>query len=291
MNMGTVKAFFRFLISKLFLINLALVILVGFMIPYCSLGALEDFTNNDSEDYQRNYIAVPNFIGVHMDKIDDFIGSKDLNYVINDSVYSDNAPAGSVISQDPDPHIETADDTIPSFVKPGRRIYLTVVKKAGEYKVLPDLLSVNNSKKLAKVKLEMLGFKVNLEPKPHKDDGRVLELKYKGKKIEAGTKLLKGSVIDVIYGSRGGGKPVNLPMLVGETAFNAQQLLALSGLESEVLYENALTAEDSLSFVVFSQSPHPRSVVKGVVPSGTLVTIMARKHVVVSDTTAVVDPL
>ena len=47
MNMGLVKAFFRFLISKLFLINLALVILVGFMIPYCSLGALEDFTNND----------------------------------------------------------------------------------------------------------------------------------------------------------------------------------------------------------------------------------------------------
>ena len=289
--MDIVKAFFRFLISKLFLINLALVILVGFMIPYCSLGALEEFTNNDSEDYQRNYIAVPNFIGVHMDNIDDFIGSKDLNYVINDSVYSDNAPAGSVISQDPDPHIETTDDTIPSFVKPGRRIYLTVVKKAGEYKVFPDLLSVNNSKKLAKVKLEMLGFKVDFEAKPHKDDGRVLELKYKGKKIEAGTKLLKGSVIEVIYGSGGGGKPVKLPKLFGETAFRAQQLLALLGLESQVLYENALTAEDSLSFVVYKQSPHPLSVFNGVVPSGTAVTIMVRKHVVVSDTVAVVDPL
>jgi hypothetical protein len=137
----------------------------------------------------------------------------------------------------------------------------------------------------------MLGFKVNFEPKPHKDDGRVLELKYKGKNIEAGTKLLKGSVIEVVYGSGGGGKPVNLPILVGETAFNAQQLLALSGLESEVLYENALTAEDSLSFVVYKQSPHPQSVVKGVVPSGTAVTIMVRKQVVVSDTVAVVDPL
>ena len=289
--MGIVKAFFRFLISKLFLINLALVILVGFMIPYCSLGALEDFTNNDSEDYQHNYIAVPNFIGVNMDNIDDFIGNKDLNYVINDSVYSDNAPAGSVISQDPDPHIETAIDTIPSFVKPGRRIYLTVVKKGGEYKVLPDLLSVNNSKKLAKVKLEMLGFKVNFESKQHKDDGRVLELKYNGKKIDAGNKLLKGSVIEVIYRSGEGGKPVNLPMLIGETAFNAQQLLALSGLESEVFYESALTAEDSLSFVVYKQSPHPQSVVEGAVPSGSLVTIMARKLVVVTDTAAVADPL
>lgn len=289
--MGTVKAFFRFLISKLFLINLALVILVAFMVPYCSLGALEEFANNDSEDYQKHYIAVPNFIGVHMDDIEGFIGDKDLNFVINDSVYSDNAPAGSVISQDPDPHVETVDDTIPSFVKPGRRIYLTVVKKAGEYKVLPDLLSVNNSKKLAKVKLEMLGFKVNFEPKPHKDDGRVLELKYKGKKIDAGTKLLKGSVIDVIYGSGGGGKPVNLPVLIGETAFNAQQILALSGLESEVVYENALTSADSSNFVVYKQSPHPRSVVKGVVPSGTTVTVMARKHAVVADTATVVAPL
>jgi eukaryotic-like serine/threonine-protein kinase len=288
MNMDIVKAFFRFLISKLFLINLALVILVGFMIPYCSLGALEEFTNNDSEDYRRHYIAVPNFIGVHMDNIDDFIGNKDLNYVINDSVYSDNAPAGSVISQNPDPHIETANDTIPSYVKPGRRIYLTVVKKTGEYKIIPDLLSVNNSKKLAKVKLEMLGFKVNFEPKAHKDNGRVLELKYQGKKIEAGTKLLKGSVIDIIYGSGGGLETVGLPMLVGETAFNAQQLLALSGLESEVVYENA--SEDSLSFVVYKQIPHPRDAVKGV-PSGSSVRIMARKHVVVSDTTAVVDPL
>ena len=58
-----------------------------------------------------------------------------------------------------------------------------------------------------------------------------------------------------------------------------------------MLYENALTAEDSLSFVVYKQSPHPRSVFKGVVPSGTLVTIMARKQVVVTDTIAVVDPL
>lgn len=289
--MGTVKAFFRFLISKLFLINLALVVLVGFMVPYCSLGALEEFANNDSEDYQKHYIAVPNFIGVHMDDIEGFIGGKDLNFVINDSVYSDNAPAGTVISQDPDPHVETVENTIPSYVKPGRRIYLTVVKKAGEYKVIPDLLSVNNSKKLAKVKLEMLGFKVNFEPKPHKDDGRVLELKYKGKSIASGTKLLKGSVIDVVYGSGGGGKPVNLPLLVGETAFNAQQILALSGLESEVVFENALTAADSSSFTVYKQSPHPRSVVKGVVPSGTTVTIMARKQTVIADTTATVDPL
>lgn len=281
--MGRVKAFLRFLYSRLFLINLALVVMVGFFVPYCTLGYLEDYANNDSEDYQKHYIAVPNFIGVPMDGIDEFIGDKDLRFIISDSVYSDNAPAGTVISQDPEPHIETVDDTIPSYVKPGRRIYLTVVKKAGEYKVIPDLLSVNNSKKLAKVKLEMLGFEVKFEAKPHKDDGRVLELKYQGKSLKAGTKLIKGSVIKVIYGSGGGGKPVNLPLVVGETAFNAEQVLALAGLEVEIHFDNAITAQDSASFVVYKQSPHPRSVVKGVVPSGTTVSIMARKQEVVAD--------
>jgi len=285
--MNTVKAFFRFLVSKLFLINLALVLLVGFFVPYCTLGYLEDYANNDSENYKKHYIAVPNFIGVHMDGIEEYIGDKDLKYIISDSVYSDNAPAGTVINQDPQPHIETLDDTIPSYVKPGRRIYLTVVKKAGEYKEIPDLLSVNNSKKLAKVKLEMLGFRIEFEPKPHKDDGRVLELKYKGKTLVAGTKLLKGSVIKVIYGSGEGGKPVNLPSVVGETVFNAEQILALAGLESEVIYEGAITAQDSLNFTVYRQNPSPRSVVKGVVPTGTIISLMARKQVATVDSTSV----
>ncbi len=266
--------FFRFLVSRLFLINFFLALIVAVSIPYFTLGYLESYTNNDSEDYKKYYISVPDFRGIHLDDIPEFIKGKELEYVISDSVYSDDSPAGTVIRQDPDPHT----DSIESFVKPGRRIYLTIVKKEGEYKEVPDLLTVNNSKKLATVKLEMLGFKVDFEVKEHKDDGKVLDVKYKGKSIAPGTKLLKGSLITIVYGSGAGGHPVALPKLAGMTVMDANQLLALSGLESEVIYQNAMNAQDSLNFVVYKQSPHPNSVVQGVVPSGTVVSVWAKKQ-------------
>lgn len=135
---------------------------------------------------------------------------------------------------------------------------------------------------MAKVKLEMLGFKPQFEAKPHKDD-YVLKLEHKGKELEPDTKLLKGSVITVYYGNGGGGQPIMLPRVVDKTVQEANQILSLASLEVVVLYENALTSEDSLNFVVYKQTPHPNSVVKGVVPSGTTVSIFARKAVVVTD--------
>lgn len=267
-----IKAFFRFLISKVFLINLALAIIVAIAIPYFTLNYIESYTNNNSEDYKKNYIPVPNFIGIHVDDVDEFINGKDLRYVINDSVYSDEFEPGQVIRQNPPPYT----DEQPEYVKPNRRIYLTIVKKEGEYKEVPDLTSNYNSKKLAKVKLEMLGFEPRFEPKSHKSD-YVLELLYKGKKIKPGTKLLKGSVITVVHGDGGGGQPVSLPRLAGMSVQEANHTLALAGLEMEVLYDNALTAEDSLNFVVYQQNPHPNSIPQGIVPSGTVVSIWAKQ--------------
>lgn len=267
-----IKAFFRFLISKVFLINLALALIVAISIPYFTLNYIESYTNNDSEDYKKNYIPVPNFMGIYVDDIDDFIKGKDLRYVINDSVYSDEYEAGQVIRQNPPPFT----DELPEYVKPNRRIYLTIVKKEGEYKEVPDLTSDYNSKKLAKVKLEMLGFKPQFKAKSHKSD-YVLKLLYKGKEVKPGTKLLKGSVITVVHGDGGGGQPISLPRLAGMTVQQANQALALAGLETEVLYEGAQTAEDSLNFVVYKQNPHPNNVPQGIVSSGTVVSIWAKK--------------
>lgn len=278
--MGTIKAFFKFLISKVFLINFILAVVVVLLVSYVSLNYIESYANNDADDYKKFYIEVPNFKSVHIDDLDEFISGKDLKYVISDSVYSDDAPAGTVIRQDPDPNT----NELSSYVKPGRTIYLTIVKKGGEYKVVPDLITNYHSKKLAKVKLEMLGFKTTFEPKPNKND-YVLMLEHKGKELLPNTKLLKGSVIKVYYGNGGGGDAVMLPKVIDMTVQEANQILALAGLEAEVLYENALTMQDSLGFVVYKQSPHPNSVVKGIVPSGTIVSVFARKATVVGDTT------
>jgi beta-lactam-binding protein with PASTA domain len=264
------KSFFKFLISPLFLINFFLSIGTAVLIFYLIMNYLHNYTQHDDK------IVVPNFIGLHVDDVDEFIKGKDLRYVVRDSVFSDEHPLGTVIKQDP---IFYA-DSIPNYVKPNRRIYLTIVKRIGEYKVVPDLLSDNNSKAVGKAKLEMAGFKVELELFNHKDKDKVIDVKYKEKTIDKGTKLLKGSVITLVYGSGAAGEPVKLPNLKGMKVIEAKNQLGLVGLDYIVDYDSAMTALDSMNFVVFRQDPRPVSVQGGMVSSGSTVLIMAKKPII-----------
>ena len=156
------------------------------------------------------------------------------------------------------------------------------MKRTGEYKVVPDLLSNNNSKAVGKTKLEMVGFNVELVLINHKDKDKVIDVKYREKSIAKGTKLLKGSVITLVYGSGAGGEPVKLPYLKGLSVIEAKNKLGIAGLDVVVDYDSAMNAMDSLNFVVYRQDPRPGSVQGGLVPSGSTVIVMAKKPI--SDT-------
>ena len=261
------KSFFKFLISPLFLINFFLSIGASVLIFYLIMNYLHNYTKHDEK------VLVPNFIGLHIDDVDEFIKGKELRYVIRDSVFSDEHPLGTVIKQDPKFYPNDSNN----YVKPNRRIYLTIVKQLGEFKEVPDLLKDNNSKAVGKAKLEMAGFKVELEIIDHKDKDKVIDVKYKEKTIEKGTKLLKGSVITLVYGSGAAGEPVKLPNLKGMTVMEAKNQLGLVGLDYIVDYDSAKTSLDSINFIVFRQDPRPQSVQDGMVPSGSTVLLMAKK--------------
>ena len=261
------KSFFKFLISPLFLINFFLSIGASVLIFYLIMNYLHNYTKHDEK------VLVPNFIGLHIDDVDEFIKGKELRYIIRDSVFSDEHPLGTVIKQDPKFYPNDSNN----YVKPNRRIYLTIVKQLGEFKEVPDLLKDNNSKAVGKAKLEMAGFKVELEIIDHKDKDKVIDVKYKEKTIEKGTKLLKGSVITLVYGSGAAGEPVKLPNLKGMTVMEAKNQLGLVGLDYIVDYDSAKTSLDSINFIVFRQDPRPQSVQDGMVPSGSTVLLMAKK--------------
>ena len=261
------KSFFKFLISPLFLINFFLAIGASVLIFYLIMNYLHNYTKHDEK------VLVPNFIGLHIDDVDEFIKGKELRYVIRDSVFSDEHPLGTVIKQDPKFYPNDSNN----YLKPNRRIYLTIVKQLGEFKEVPDLLKDNNSKAVGKAKLEMAGFKVELEIIDHKDKDKVIDVKYKEKTIEKGTKLLKGSVITLVYGSGAAGEPVKLPNLKGMTVMEAKNQLGLVGLDYIVDYDSAKTSLDSINFIVFRQDPRPQSVQDGMVPSGSTVLLMAKK--------------
>jgi hypothetical protein len=260
-NLG---GFFRFLVSKLFLINLVIAIALMVGMAYCSLSGLDETTNHGKA------VETPYLIGTHVDELDSKLAGIDVSYIITDSAYSDVQAAGTVLSQHPNP--KTNYDS----VKPGRKLHLTIVKEMGEYKELPALSGGTlYGKRAGRIQLETRGFKVEYEIVQDENEN-VKSMEFNGKEVKGGTKLLKGSTIVLKVGSGTVGKPVNLPNVVGLTVESAKQKIGGAGLYFEANYEPlALNRTDSLSFVIKSQYPTPAGVQGGLVSSGATVTVIA----------------
>lgn len=258
--------FIRFIFSKFFWINFILALLVLCVIFYFTMRNLDTYTNHSVK------IEVPNLKGIQLGELDDSLKLLEIEYKIRDSVFSDDYPTGMIIQQDPLPHSED----FPNYIKPNRTIYLTIVKKQEIYKIIPDLLSNVTSKNIGKSKLEKLGFKVELEVKDHKDKDKVLELRYEDEVLKPGKKLVKGSLIKLIFGSGDKGKPIELPDFKGMNIYLATQKANEIGLDLEVqYYDSILNLKDSNFAVVYSQYPDPLINNKSLISIGSVVTINA----------------
>ena len=258
--------FVRFIFSKFFWINFILALLVLYVIFYFTMRNLDTYTNHSVK------IQVPNLKGIQLSELDDSLKLLEIEYKIRDSVFSDDYPTGMIIQQDPLPHSED----FPNYIKPNRTIYLTIVKKQEIYKIIPDLLSYVTSKNIGKSKLEKLGFKVELEVKDHKDKDKVLELRYENEVLKSGKKLVKGSIIKLIFGSGDKGKPIELPDFKGMNIYLATQKASEIGLDLEVqYYDSVLNLKDSNFAVVYSQYPDPLINNKPLISIGSVVTINA----------------
>ena len=258
--------FVRFIFSKFFWINFILALLVLYVIFYFTMRNLDTYTNHSVK------IQVPNLKGIQLSELDDSLKLLEIEYKIRDSVFSDDYPTGMIIQQDPLPHSED----FPNYIKPNRTIYLTIVKKQEIYKIIPDLLSYVTSKNIGKSKLEKLGFIVELEVKDHKDKDKVLELRYENEVLKTGKKLVKGSIIKLIFGSGDKGKPIELPDFKGMNIYLATQKASEIGLDLEVqYYDSVLNLKDSNFAVVYSQYPDPLINNKSLISIGSVVTINA----------------
>lgn len=173
-----------FLKSKLFLKNLALaiVLLVVFfsMVIFC----LSKYTRHGE------YIVLPNLSKTKLASAEALLKSRELNYIIIDSVYIENSPPGMVINQNPYPG---------AHVKRGRNVYLYITSTLPPLVEMPDLL--DKSLRQAKNLLDNAGLKMGrinmvVAPLP----GFVLKQLYKGNSIAPGTKIPQGSVITLEAG-------------------------------------------------------------------------------------------
>ena len=176
--------FFKFVFSKVFLKQLLLAFLTILILGFLILWWLRFSTNHNEK------IEVPNLAKMSLDKVEDKLDEMDLRYEILDSAnYNPDYPKYSVIEQIPKPG---------KFVKENRKLYLTL-NPSGYRKIeVPDILG--RTRRQAEPTLLAMGFEIGkISYRPHISDN-VLEMRYKGEKLDPGTPLQKTSVIDLIVG-------------------------------------------------------------------------------------------
>ncbi len=159
------------------------------LLVWLVLQSLKWYTKHDE------YIVVPDFKNL---KIHEIIGNpiyRDYNFFIVDSIPDPEKDKGAVLTQDP---------YSGSRVKRNRTIYLTIVSFVPEKTVMPDLRSL--TLRQAQAILISAGLRSGrISYIPAFDDDAVQQQLYQGKIISPGTRLDKGSYIDlqVGLGSRG----------------------------------------------------------------------------------------
>jgi beta-lactam-binding protein with PASTA domain len=161
-------------------------------------------------------VEVPDLMGVKIEDLEKFLKDHKLRYALNDSSYSDSLPPLTVLRQFPAPGAK---------VKENRTIYVSLNRVAPPTLPMPDLTdgSLVNAQAVLKSNELKLG-KVYYEASPFKN--LVKEFRYHGLPIEAGVRLPKGSVIDLVVGDGNGPADFTIGNLVGDSYETAIEKLA-----------------------------------------------------------------
>ncbi len=183
--MNFFKSLFKFIYSKIFLIQVVIAIAMLAILAFAALEWLESTTNHN----QR--IVVPSLSKKTLDEVTTILEEKTLRFEVQDSAnFNPDYPRYSVIEQNP---------AAGSEVKENRKIYVTL-NPSGYRKIeVPNV--VQRTRRQAEPKLIALGFKIgSVTYKPNIAQDMVLELRHNGKRLAPGTKLMKTSTIDLVLG-------------------------------------------------------------------------------------------
>ncbi|HWY10093.1 MAG TPA: PASTA domain-containing protein [Bacteroidia bacterium] len=180
------KGFFSFLRSKQFFIHFGLAAITIIITLWILIKMLNSYTQHGVS------VEVPDFKGKTIAELNGFIEGKDVRYLIIDSIYAPKEKPGMVIRQDPETKTQ---------VKRNRIIYLYVTGLLPPQMAMPKL--IDRSERQAILMLESYGFKIGKIKQVAGDcNGCVLGQFIKGKAVEPGTNVKKGTVIDLTIGRK-----------------------------------------------------------------------------------------
>jgi beta-lactam-binding protein with PASTA domain len=198
--------------------------------------------------YMTNHgetLPVPKVTGLTYEEAKQLLEGKDLRCIAYDSVYVPKAKPNEVIDQNPSDS---------SLVKRNRMIYLTINALAVPIVEVPDVREM--SLREATSSLQRAGLRVGkITTRPDITTNFVLDQRYEGRYIKPGTKLDKGTAIDLVIskGEEPEDAEITVPDLSGLTAEDATTELNLLGLNIGVItYDKDV--EDKAFAVIYKQS-------------------------------------
>nr|WP_319399336.1 PASTA domain-containing protein [uncultured Carboxylicivirga sp.] len=236
-------SFLKFLISKVFLKNLGIAVGILAILLIGTFISLNIYTLHGVTQ------PVPNCTGLTQDQFEELLKEKNFRFNIIDSVHITGFTPGAVVEQIP---------AEGSRVKKNRTIHFTINAYSAEKVQMPNLSSY--SLRSAKAILESYGLKTGeLIYIPSEYTNEVLGQHYKGKPIEPGTSVEKGSVIDLLLGQGLSDKKTNIPDLTGLAAEEARHFLVSVSLNlGATIYDSTVvTQDDSLFAFIWKQRPLP----------------------------------
>jgi beta-lactam-binding protein with PASTA domain len=175
----------KYLTSRVFVGQVVAALVILAVLTYLFMHWLTFTTDHGHE------ITVPNLAKLTEEQVEDKLDELDLDYVLLDSVdYNSDYPKYSVVEQDPLPGAK---------VKEGRKVYIKINASGFSSVKIPDL--IDKTYREAVPTLKALGLEegtITYIPNLGKD--MVLEMRFRGRNLKVGDRVLKASKIDLVLG-------------------------------------------------------------------------------------------
>ena len=228
---------FKYLGRQPFWVNLVVAFVALVLLALLILESLGWITNHGA------YLQVPSVKGKNVNEAIRILQDKGFEVMIQDSVYYDSLPKGSIIKQLPDPN---------ATVKSNRTVFLTVNRSVPPSVDMPKLEGL--SLRFATHVLERNHLKLgDTIFQPNFMKGSVLEQQYNGNRIVPGSKVPWGSTISLIIGAGLGEQQMVVPNLVGKTVTEGKAILLEMGITLGSLQGMPVT--DTANAFIYKQTP------------------------------------
>lgn len=234
-----IKKFWKETFGGFVLKNLLIAIAIIVAFTWIALFAMDFYTHHGE------YEVVPDLRGSYVEEAEVVLAKQGLFVQIIDSVYVRNKKLGTIIDQIPAPN---------SNVKNNRAIYVIINSRQARLVTLPDVSDV--SYRQADAMLQSIGLvigSVEYAPSDYKD--LVLEVKYKGRVVDAGARIPEGSTVVLVVGNGLGAALAIVPVIKGLGLEEATEAIIAAQLNIGAVEYDVPPSGNEIDYIIYRQRP------------------------------------